>query len=112
MSSNRPLTTSSSRRRRLGNAMRSLGGLSLGELADQFGCVVQGDESVRVTHVATLQDADSRALVFVANPKYAHLLAETHAGAAIVSPRHAQKCPIPALVTRNPYAMYARIAAV
>jgi UDP-3-O-[3-hydroxymyristoyl] glucosamine N-acyltransferase len=112
MSSNQPLATSSSRRRRPGNAARRLEGFSLGELAAQFGCVVRGDESVRVTRVATLQDADSRALVFVANPKYVHLLAETQAGAAIVSPNYAEKCQIPALIARNPYAMYARIAAV
>jgi UDP-3-O-[3-hydroxymyristoyl] glucosamine N-acyltransferase len=112
MSSNRPFATSSSRRRRAGNAARRLEGFSLGELAAQFGCVVRGEESVRVTHVATLQDADSRALVFVANPKYVHLLAETQAGAAIVSPKYADKCPIPALIARNPYATYARIAAV
>ena len=45
-------------------------GFSLGELAEQFGCTVQGNRGVRVTHVSTLQDADAEAIVFIANAKF------------------------------------------
>lgn len=87
-------------------------GFTLGELAERFGCTVQGDATIRLTHVSTLEDADPQALAFIANPKYLPLLASTHAGAVIVTAQHAGRSPIPALVARNPYAAYARIASV
>jgi len=87
-------------------------GFSLAELAERFGCTVKGDSSVRLTHVSTLQNADSEAIAFIANAKYLPLLESTHAGAVVLSPQHAAESPIPALVARNPYATYARIASV
>lgn len=87
-------------------------GFSLGELAEQFGCTVQGDATVRLTHVSTLQDADSEAITFVANAKYLPLLQSTHAGAVILSPQNAGDSRIPSLIARNPYATYARVASV
>ena len=87
-------------------------GFSLGELAERFDCKVQGDADVRVTHVSTLQDADDKAVVFIANPKYLPGLASTHAGAVILSAQYAPQSPIPALIARNPYATYARVASV
>jgi len=84
-------------------------GYSLGELAERFGCTVKGDADVRLTHVASLQDADEEAIGFIANPKYLPLLESTRAGAVILSPQHAQHSQIPALIARNPYATYARI---
>jgi UDP-3-O-[3-hydroxymyristoyl] glucosamine N-acyltransferase len=87
-------------------------GFSLGELAERFGCVLQGDPNARVTRVATLPDADAHAIAFVANSKYVHLLAETRAGAVVVSAENAAKCRTSALIARNPYAVYARIANV
>jgi UDP-3-O-[3-hydroxymyristoyl] glucosamine N-acyltransferase len=62
--------------------------------------------------VSTLEEADPEAIVFVANPKYLPQLASTHAGAVILSAQHARESPIPALIARNPYATYARIASV
>jgi UDP-3-O-[3-hydroxymyristoyl] glucosamine N-acyltransferase len=60
--------------------------------------------------VGTLQDGTAQALAFVANPKYLHLLAQTRAGAVVVSSENAAKCPVPALIARNPYSTYARMA--
>lgn len=94
------------------NRRTSEPGVSLGELAQQFGCTVRGDSSVRLTHVSTLEDADSEAIAFIANPKYLPLLASTHAGAVILSAQNAQTSPVPALIARNPYATYARVASV
>ena len=87
-------------------------GYSLGELAQRFGCTVKGDPDVRLTHVAALQDADETAIGFISNPKYLALLESTQAGAVILSAQNAEKSRIPALIARNPYATYARIAAV
>ena len=58
-------------------------GISLGELAVRFGCELRGDPGVQVDRVATLAQADSRSLAFVANPRYRQQLATTAAGAEI-----------------------------
>ena len=84
----------------------------LGELAVQFGCTLRGNPDVVVTHVATLESADQSALSFLANPKYKAHLASTHAGAVVLDAATANECPVPALITAQPYATYARIAAV
>lgn len=86
--------------------------LSLGEIAVRFGCELRGDPDIRVARVGTLADADSQALAFLANPKYRPQLAQTRAAAVILDAAAAEGCPVPALVTRNPYALYARIAAL
>jgi len=87
-------------------------GITLGELAVRFGCTLKGDPDVRVFRVATLEAADDRAVTFLANPKYRKFLAQTRAGAVIVEPRLADACPGAALLAANPYATYARIAAL
>lgn len=84
---------------------------TLAELAVRFGCVLQGDPAVRVVRVATLEHATPDSLTFLANPKYLRHLAGTQAGAVVLDPRLAGRCPVPALLTSNPYATYARIAA-
>ncbi len=86
-------------------------GATLAELAVRFGCVLQGDPAVRVLRVATLQNAGPDTLAFLANAKYSRHLATTRAGAVVLDPRLADSCPVPALLSSNPYATYARIAA-
>jgi UDP-3-O-[3-hydroxymyristoyl] glucosamine N-acyltransferase len=86
--------------------------VSLGELAVRFGCELRGDPERRIEHVATLASADARALAFLANPRYSAQLADTRAGAVIVNPASAARCPTAALLSDNPYATYARMAAL
>jgi UDP-3-O-[3-hydroxymyristoyl] glucosamine N-acyltransferase len=85
---------------------------SLGELAVRFGCVLKGDPDARVSHVATLAGADASALTFLANPRYRRFLPQTRAGAVVLDAKFADECPVPALISKNPYATYARIAAL
>jgi UDP-3-O-[3-hydroxymyristoyl] glucosamine N-acyltransferase len=86
--------------------------VSLGELAVRFGCELRGDPEARVAHVATLSNADATALAFLANPRYRPQLATTRAAAVILKPEAAADCPTHVLLADNPYATYARIAAV
>jgi UDP-3-O-[3-hydroxymyristoyl] glucosamine N-acyltransferase len=87
-------------------------GITLGELAVQFGCVLRGDPDVVVTRVATLEAASGDALCFLANPKYrAHLLG-THAGVVVLDAASADGCPTAMLIAKHPYLTYARIAAI
>jgi UDP-3-O-[3-hydroxymyristoyl] glucosamine N-acyltransferase len=87
-------------------------GLTLGALAARFGLELVGDPDLVVDGVATLQDARAGTLAFLANPKYRRYLATTAATAVVVDPASAAECPVAALVTKNPYAAYARIAAL
>jgi UDP-3-O-[3-hydroxymyristoyl] glucosamine N-acyltransferase len=86
--------------------------VSLGELAVRFGCELRGDPDARVERVATLVNADERALAFLANPRYRAQLADTRAGAVVLSPQDATGCAAALLLSSNPYATYARIAAL
>lgn len=86
--------------------------ISLGELAVRFGCDLRGDPAAEVDSVATLQNAGPRAVTFLANPRYRRHLAQTRAGAVILEPRIADACPVAALIAADPYATYARVAAL
>lgn len=86
-------------------------GLTLAELASRCGGEVRGDATTRVQRVATIQNAASGSIAFLANPKYRRYLAETGASAVILSPEDAAEWQGPALVTKNPYVLYARVAA-
>jgi len=85
--------------------------MSLGDIAGRYGCELQGDPDFVVHHVATLKGADSRSIAFLANAVYRSQLENTAAGAVIVAPDDAGACPTAALVTPNPYLVYAHVAA-
>ena len=84
--------------------------LRLAELAVRFGCELRGDPEASVERVAPLQEATPGALAFLANPRYRRYLAGTRATAVVLEAAAAAECPVSALVARNPYATYARIA--
>ena len=84
--------------------------LRLAELAVRFGCELQGDPDALVERVAPLQEASPGSLAFLANPRYRRFLAGTRATAVVLDAGSAAECPVAALVARNPYATYARIA--
>jgi UDP-3-O-[3-hydroxymyristoyl] glucosamine N-acyltransferase len=86
--------------------------ISLGELAVRFGCELRGDPDARVDRVATLANADAHSLAFLANPRYRQQLATTAAGAVVLDAASAAECSTTALVSSNPHATYARIAAI
>jgi UDP-3-O-[3-hydroxymyristoyl] glucosamine N-acyltransferase len=85
---------------------------TLGRLAVRVACTLRGDPDTPVERVGTLAGAGPRAVAFLANPRYAAQLAHTRASAVVLSPEHADDCPVAALIASNPYATYARIAAL
>jgi UDP-3-O-[3-hydroxymyristoyl] glucosamine N-acyltransferase len=85
---------------------------AVGELAVRFGCELRGDPAVRVQRVATLALAGSGDLSFLANPQYRRQLATTRASAVVLDAASVAQCPGVALISANPYATYARIAAL
>jgi UDP-3-O-[3-hydroxymyristoyl] glucosamine N-acyltransferase len=85
--------------------------LTLGELAIRHGLELHGDPDVRVERVGTLQAAGPDAVSFLANPRYRKYLRSTRAAAVVLDAEHVAECGTAVLVSRSPYASYARIAA-
>jgi UDP-3-O-[3-hydroxymyristoyl] glucosamine N-acyltransferase len=85
---------------------------SLGELAVRFGLGLHGEPDLRVSRVATLSNAQSGAISFLANSRYRRQMEFTRATAVVLSTEDAPGCPVAALIDPNPYLAYARIAAL
>ena len=84
--------------------------LSLADIAARLGGDVLGDPQTLIRQVATLLSAGEGEIGFLANLKYKNQLLTTRAAAVIVSPDFADAVDLPRIVTRNPYAYYARLA--
>ncbi len=84
--------------------------VTLGELAVRFGCELRGDPHCEIDSVATLAEAHSRAVSFLAESRHRGALLQCRAGAVVLEARFAADCPVAALITANPRATYARIA--
>lgn len=86
--------------------------ISLGELATRFGCELIGDPDIEVTGVASLSNAGAGQLSFLASAKFKQQLSSTKAAAVILRADDAADAPCAAIVHDDPYACYARMAAV
>jgi UDP-3-O-[3-hydroxymyristoyl] glucosamine N-acyltransferase len=83
----------------------------LSEIADRLGCVLIGEGTSDISGVAGVEYADSSQITFLANPKYAHKVKDTKAGAILL----AEPMPallIPQLISSNPYLDFARALAL
>jgi UDP-3-O-[3-hydroxymyristoyl] glucosamine N-acyltransferase len=85
--------------------------VTLGELAVRFGCELRGDPLREVDCVGTLNDAQGRAVSFLAESRHRAALQHTQAAVVVLEARFAADCPVAALISSNPRATYARIAA-
>jgi len=85
--------------------------ISLSELAAKLNCRLVGDGAAAITGVAGMEQASSSQLTFLANPKYAHKVKDTRAGAILVA-EHIATLPIPQLISTNPYLDFARALAM
>ena len=85
---------------------------SLAELAERFGLTCHGDAEIRVDGVGTLAGASPGQLSFLSNSKYTAQLAATRAGVVVLRAEDLAGCPVAALVARDPYVAYAKIAAL
>jgi len=87
-------------------------GTTLAELARRTGARVEGDGAIAIARVTTLDRGGTDAIAFLANPKYRAQLAGTSAAAVIVAPEAAGATEKPKLVSAQPYATYAKVAAI
>lgn len=83
---------------------------SLSQLAEYLDAEVEGDGEVLIHAVSTLARAGKGQISFLSNSKYRSQLSDTKAEAVIVQPADVQFCPVNALVMKNPYVGFARLA--
>jgi len=81
---------------------------TLAEIAQRLGARLHGDGAVEIDRVATLHGAEAGAVTFLANRRYRSFLPGTRASAVILAQEFLSACPVPALVSPNPYATFAR----
>lgn len=85
--------------------------MNLSDLAAALGCELQGDPALQITGVAGMEQACGSELTFLANPKYAHKLKHTRAGAVLVA-SPLEGLAAAQLISSNPYLDFARALAL
>lgn len=83
---------------------------TLQELSQYLGATLVGDPSYEIRALATLQNATSDTLGFIANPAYKKYLISTQAGALLINPDLSDEFSGNKLVIKNPYVAYARLS--
>lgn len=85
--------------------------LALQTLAAELGLELRANATAAqtvITGLASLAAAGPAQLSFYHNPRYHTDLRNTRAAAVILRPEHAGDCPVPSLLSNNPYLSYAR----
>ena len=85
---------------------------TLGDLARRFALELKGDATVEIRGICTLSPGESDGLSFLANPRYRSQLALTQSAAVVMGPGDARNFNGNALIAKDPYLAYARIAAL
>lgn len=80
----------------------------LSELAQFVGGTVTGDGEIEISGVASIDEARSGEITFIANPKYLRKLGETEASAVIVS-EEVRAADKPLICTANPHLAFVKI---
>ncbi|MBN6710544.1 UDP-3-O-(3-hydroxymyristoyl)glucosamine N-acyltransferase [Haemophilus haemoglobinophilus] len=85
---------------------------SLQELAQQIGATIRGNADAVVTSIAPLDKADSNQLTFISNPKFREFLAQSQAGALMVTESDVEFCTEHSnlMIVKDPYVAYAILA--
>ena len=86
--------------------------VTLAELIARFGGELVGDGAQTVSQVAPLDRATPEEIGFVSQGKYLTQLADTRAGAVILSVDARNATVLPRILTANPYLYFARVSAL
>jgi len=82
---------------------------TLREIAELVDGEVVGDENLVITGIAGIKEAREGDITFVANPRYAPLMATTRASAIIVSRQLCRKTDKALLLTDDPYLAFTKV---
>ena len=85
--------------------------MKLSDLAAALGCECKGEGAIEITGVSGMEQATAGQLTFLANPKYAHKVKQSRAGAILVS-RFLEGIAPAQLISANPYLDFARALAL
>ncbi len=85
-------------------------GIRLGELARQLGAELHGDASLEVSRIANLETAQAGDISFLTASKYRGFLEQTQATAVLLKADDLAACRTNALVMKDPYVGFARVA--
>ncbi|MDH2998719.1 UDP-3-O-(3-hydroxymyristoyl)glucosamine N-acyltransferase [Pasteurellaceae bacterium LFhippo2] len=82
------------------------------ELAEQIGGILKGSADLAIQSIAPLDKANSTQITFISNPKYREQLANSQAGAIIVTDADVEFCAEHQnlIIVANPYLAYAILA--
>ncbi len=83
---------------------------TLAQIAERIDGTIHGDSMQEITGVATLIKANKSDISFLVNPKYKKFLAATQAGGVLVVPEMASHVPTNAILVKDPYVAYAKVA--
>ena len=81
-------------------------------LAERFDLTLHGDGERRIDGVATLARAGASQLAFLANPRYRSQLVDSGAGLVVMRAEDAEGYAGNALIAKDPYSAFAKIAAL
>ena len=83
---------------------------TLSQIAELLGAELQGDGALEIKKIATLANAHTGHIAFIANKKYRSQLETTKASAVILSPDDAAYFSGNKIIVANPYVCYAKLA--
>ncbi|KAA8996106.1 UDP-3-O-(3-hydroxymyristoyl)glucosamine N-acyltransferase [Affinibrenneria salicis] len=82
----------------------------LADLAQQLDAQLHGDGDIVITGVASMHSAQAGQITFLSDSRYREQLAATQADAVVLTEADLPYCQRAALVVKNPYLTYARMA--
>jgi UDP-3-O-[3-hydroxymyristoyl] glucosamine N-acyltransferase len=90
--------------------MPTLKQFTLSELTKGLDVTIQGNPDCVITGVSPVHQAEAGHITFLSNPQYRKYLPDTRAAAVILKPEDATGCKVSAVISANPYYVYAKIA--
>jgi len=86
--------------------------IRLADLAQQLDAELHGDGDIVITGVASMQTAQAGQVTFIVNPRYREQLTTCQASAVVMTEADLPHAKSAALVVKNPYLTYARMAQI
>ncbi|KFX00210.1 UDP-3-O-(3-hydroxymyristoyl)glucosamine N-acyltransferase [Pectobacterium actinidiae] len=84
--------------------------IRLDALAQQLDAQLHGDGDIVITGVASMHSAKTGQITFLSDSRYREQLAGTQASVVVLTEADLPYCQVAALVVKNPYLTYARMA--
>lgn len=86
--------------------------IRLADLAQQLGAELHGDGEIVITGVASMHSAQAGQVTFIVNPRYREQLTTCQASAVVMTEADLPFAKSAALVVKDPYLTYARMAQI